>query len=105
MPTRSARTRERILSAAAEVLASRGYASTTLEAIAERADMKAGSLYCHFSSKDELVAEVLLEGVGAAHDAVSAAGATGRCLTTSPRRSARRNGPRARRGGTSSLTQ
>lgn len=73
MTTKSARTRERILLAAAEVLASRGYASTTLETIAERAEMKAGSLYYHFPSKDELVAQVLLDGVAAAHDSVVAA--------------------------------
>lgn len=73
MPSKSVRTRERVLAAAAEVLAASGYAATTLEAIAARADMKAGSLYYHFASKDDLVAEVLLEGVTAVRDAVDAA--------------------------------
>lgn len=71
--SKSARTRGRILAAAAEVLAERGYASTTLEEIAVRADMRAGSLYYHFASKDELVASVLEAGVAGARDAVLAA--------------------------------
>lgn len=73
MGDKSSRTRDRILRAAAEVLASRGYGATTLEAIAELAEMKAGSLYYHFASKDRLVTEVLLEGVRTADVAVERA--------------------------------
>lgn len=73
MVSKSARTRDRILAAAAELLAERGYASITLSQIAARADLKAGSLYYHFDSKDDLVAEVLEVGVLSAQDAVTTA--------------------------------
>lgn len=72
-PTKSERTRRRVLDAAADVLAARGYAAMNLQAVAERAELKAGSLYYHFSSKDELVMEVLRRGTTAAHEAVTEA--------------------------------
>jgi len=46
-----------------------GYAGVTLRDIADRAKMKAGSLYYHFDSKDELVEEVLRVGLATAVDA------------------------------------
>ena len=49
---------------AAEVLAKRGYAGTTLAEIAEDAGTLPGSLYYHFASRDELITEVLLRGIG-----------------------------------------
>ncbi len=62
-PSKSAITRERIITAAAQVLAERGYAGTKLSDIAERAEMKAGSLYYHFEDREDLVDHVLKRGV------------------------------------------
>lgn len=61
--SKSALTRERIINAAAQVLAERGYAGTKLSDIAERAELKAGSLYYHFADRDDLVDSVLRRGV------------------------------------------
>jgi TetR/AcrR family transcriptional regulator, cholesterol catabolism regulator len=47
----------------AEVLVRRGFGATTLAEIAEGAGTLAGSLYYHFDSREDLVAEVLVEGV------------------------------------------
>lgn len=71
--TKSERTRQRVLDAAAEVLAERGYSEARLADIAERAGIQAGSLYYHFDSREELVAEVLRLGIEKAWYHVSAA--------------------------------
>lgn len=47
-----------------------GYKGTTLRDIAAALDMKAGSLYYHFSSKEELVLEILTIGLGNIIDTV-----------------------------------
>jgi TetR/AcrR family transcriptional regulator, cholesterol catabolism regulator len=65
--SRAAETRRRLIDAAAQVLAERGYASTRLSDIAARADLRAGSVYHHFPSKDALIEEVLVYGVVTAH--------------------------------------
>lgn len=70
MATKSERTRRRILDAAAHALATQGYGATSLRAVAASIDMQDASLYYHFASKDELVAEVLRVGTALAHDAV-----------------------------------
>jgi TetR/AcrR family transcriptional regulator, cholesterol catabolism regulator len=57
--SKSERTRERILDAAAAAFRERGFAATRLSDIAERADLQTPSLYYHFSSKEELIEEVL----------------------------------------------
>lgn len=44
-------TRARLLSSALELFASRGYAATSVDAIAEAAGVSAGLLYYHFDSK------------------------------------------------------
>ena len=67
------RTRTRILDAAAEVLACKGYAAATLTEIAAVAKMQAGSLYYHFDSKDAIVEEVLRVGIDHARDAIRSA--------------------------------
>jgi TetR/AcrR family transcriptional regulator, cholesterol catabolism regulator len=56
-------TRARVLQAAAIVLASRGYAGTTLKEIAEIAGTKAGSLYYYFSSREDLIRELMQRGI------------------------------------------
>lgn len=70
---KSTRTRARIVRSAAEAIAEKGYASTSLADIARRADLKVGSLYYHFAAKDELVAEVIRTGTREVHDSVVAA--------------------------------
>ncbi len=60
---KSERTRRRILDAAALVLRRKGFAGARLSDIARVAGMQAGSLYYHFSSREELVAEVMRTGV------------------------------------------
>jgi TetR/AcrR family transcriptional regulator, cholesterol catabolism regulator len=64
---RGERKREQILHAAAKVLAARGYVGATLTAIAEEAGTQAGSIYYHFTSREELIEEVLLRGVALSH--------------------------------------
>jgi AcrR family transcriptional regulator len=55
--------RQQILDAAAKVLARRGYGGAQLSEIAEEARTLSGSLYYHFDSREELIEEVLHEGV------------------------------------------
>ncbi len=55
--------RERILDSAAYLLRHRGLAGAKLGDIAERTGMLAPSLYHHFTSKEELVEAVLVEGI------------------------------------------
>lgn len=69
-PRKSDLTRQRILQAAARVFREHGYSGTRLTDIAEAAEMKAGSLYYHFDSREALVEEVVLEGVRRTNDAV-----------------------------------
>ena len=52
-------TREEVLAVSARLFAARGIAGTTMRAIAEECSIKAASLYSHFASKDEIVAEVM----------------------------------------------
>ena len=61
--TKSALTRARILDQAARLLSENGYAHTTLAEIGAAAGLKAGSIYYHFESKEELVYEVFRVGV------------------------------------------
>lgn len=63
MSSRGALKRKQILDAAAKVLARRGYVGTQLSEIAAEARTQAGSLYYHFESREELIEEVLHEGV------------------------------------------
>lgn len=62
--------RLQILDAAARLFRDQGYAATTLRQIAKAAKMKAGSIYYHFSSKDEILHAVLDIGERAAMTAV-----------------------------------
>ncbi|WP_033289239.1 TetR/AcrR family transcriptional regulator [Amycolatopsis jejuensis] len=52
-------TRQRILTAAAEVFAEVGYAAGTTNRIAERARVSIGSLYQYYPNKDALLAELV----------------------------------------------
>jgi TetR/AcrR family transcriptional regulator, cholesterol catabolism regulator len=65
-----AATRERVLLEAARLFRHHGYAATTLRAVADAAGIKAGSIYYHFASKDEILGEVLDKGMQVVIDAV-----------------------------------
>ena len=54
-----AQTRERLLDAAASLLARQGLAGTSVEQIAESAGYSVGALYSNFDSKDQLFLELL----------------------------------------------
>lgn len=63
-------TRERILLEAARLFRHHGYVATTLREVADAAGIKAGSIYYHFESKDQILGEVLDKGILAVVDAV-----------------------------------
>ncbi len=65
--SKSARTRQRILDAAAKVLGDRGYAATRLVDVAEVAGLQAPAIYYYFDSRDDLIDEVLWAGVNTVH--------------------------------------
>ena len=54
-----ARTRERILAAAAELFAAQGYAATSIHQIGRAADARPASIYWAFESKEGLLAAVM----------------------------------------------
>ncbi|MEU9653860.1 TetR/AcrR family transcriptional regulator [Streptomyces sp. NPDC048110] len=56
---RARRTREKVLTAAAEVFAAQGYDRATLTAVAERIGMTKGALYGHFPSKRSLAGALI----------------------------------------------
>ena len=56
---RRARTRRAILTAAGRLFAERGYTATTMEAIAETADVAVETVYVRFGSKRNLLAAYL----------------------------------------------
>ncbi|MCW5656873.1 MAG: TetR/AcrR family transcriptional regulator [Burkholderiaceae bacterium] len=63
-------TRERILLEAARLFRHHGYAATTLREVADAAGIKAGSIYYHFESKDQILGEVLDKGIVGVAEAV-----------------------------------
>ncbi len=58
---RRAATRARLLAAAEEVFAERGFHGASVEDLCERADFTRGAFYSNFSSKDELVLELYIQ--------------------------------------------
>lgn len=71
--SKSLRTRQRVLDAAARLFRDRGYANTRLSDIAEAAGIQTGSVYYYFTSREDLVLEVLRVGVDNATAMVDAA--------------------------------
>jgi AcrR family transcriptional regulator len=71
-PTRE-NTRRQILDRTAKLLRTNGYASTSLRDIASASGMKAGSIYYHFASKEELAEIVMTEGIELVRATVKAA--------------------------------
>jgi AcrR family transcriptional regulator len=63
-------TRERMLLEAARLFRHHWYAATTLREVADAAGIKAGSIYYHFESKDQILGEVLDKGILAVIHAV-----------------------------------
>jgi AcrR family transcriptional regulator len=53
------RTRQRLLAQAQRLFRERGYAATSLEQIAEAAEVTKGAIYGHFASKEDLMLSVL----------------------------------------------
>lgn len=70
---RKAAVRERILTAARELIARGGYADARIAAVASRADVATGTVYRHFPSKSELFAEVFRQASQREVDALAAA--------------------------------
>ena len=70
--TKFDRTHDVILKAAARLFCDKGYAASTLRDIAAAAGMKAGSLYYHFNSKEEMLDAILDQGVREIYDGVAA---------------------------------
>lgn len=70
---KSAISQKRVLDAAARIFRDFGYAGATMRGIAEEAGLKAGSLYYHYKSKDELITAVLDLGMNASIAAMKAA--------------------------------
>src|ERR687895_401309 len=72
-------TRERIVAAALDRVASGGYASAGVQAVAARAGVAVGTVYRHFPSKGDAFARVLEDGVRDAelrpHDSLTVASA------------------------------
>ena len=68
--------RQQVLDTAARLFREDGYSAVSLRGIAAACGMQAGSLYYHFTSKDEIVSEILRRGVehvyGAVREAVEA---------------------------------
>jgi TetR/AcrR family transcriptional regulator, cholesterol catabolism regulator len=62
-PANASSTRQRILDAAAKLFREKGYAGTSQRDIAAACELQAASLYHHFASKEEVLAEVLDQGI------------------------------------------
>lgn len=63
-------TRQYILESAAKLFRDQGFVGTTLRQIGEASGIQAGSIYYHFGSKDEILAEILDVGIDEVQKAV-----------------------------------
>jgi AcrR family transcriptional regulator len=71
--TKSEKSRDSILEAAAKLFRRQGYSATTLRQIAGLAEIKAGSIYYYFDSKEAILDEVLEQGLRRIFEAVKVA--------------------------------
>ena len=71
--TSGAATRIHILDAAASIIVEQGYEACTMRAVAARVNIKAGSLYYHFASKEVMMEEIINLGIQQLFDRVTAA--------------------------------
>lgn len=67
-------TREKILNAALECFAQKGFKETTVDEIAQRADISKGNIYWHFKSKFEIFRELIREEVKKIHELIEEEG-------------------------------
>ncbi len=72
-PHQTSDTREKILTAALEVFSSKGFHGTTVDEIAERAELGKGTVYRHFHSKKGLFSELIRSKVAELEQAVAGA--------------------------------
>lgn len=61
--SKSAQTRRRILDAAAHVLSAKGYAGLRLNDVAAQAELQAPAIYYYYTSRDDLIEEVMWAGI------------------------------------------
>jgi len=61
--SKSARTRRRILDAAAQVLSAKGYAGLRLNDVAAQAELRTPAIYYYYPSRDDLIEEVMWAGI------------------------------------------
>ncbi|WP_064444726.1 TetR/AcrR family transcriptional regulator [Rhodococcus sp. YH3-3] len=61
--SKSARTRTRILDAAAHILSIKGYSGTRLTDVADHAELQAPAIYYYFPSREDLIEEVMWVGI------------------------------------------
>lgn len=66
--SKSARTRTRILDAAAHVLSIKGYAGMRLSDVADYAEIQAPAIYYYFPSREDLIEEVMWAGIADMRD-------------------------------------
>lgn len=66
--SKSARTRRRILDAAAHVLSRKGYVGTRLADVAGQAGLQTPAIYYYFLSRDDLIEEVTWSGIARMRD-------------------------------------
>jgi AcrR family transcriptional regulator len=73
LATKSEKSRQSVLEAAAKLFRQQGYSATTLRQIASMAEIKAGSIYYYFDSKEAILDEVLDQGLHRIFEAVKTA--------------------------------
>lgn len=71
--SKSMKTRARILDAAARVLSTEGYAGMRLSAVAQLAEVQPPAIYYYFSSREQLIEEVMWVGVAEMREQVTKA--------------------------------
>ncbi|MDA0340648.1 MAG: TetR family transcriptional regulator [Proteobacteria bacterium] len=69
-PVKAEKTRDRILDVAARMFRHKGYSDTSVNDIAQAANIRGASLYYHFKSKDDVLTEVLDRGTFLVFEAV-----------------------------------
>jgi AcrR family transcriptional regulator len=70
--SKSAHTRARILDAAAHVLSVKGYAGLRLTEVAEQAELQAPAIYYYYTSREDLIEEVMWAGIADTREHVRA---------------------------------